>query len=49
MLFAKPLDIEAIDYFFDTLLYSGSVLAVAGIQSQGAVARSVRETISSAA
>lgn len=49
MLVAKPLDIEAIDYFFDTLLYSGSVLAVAGIQSQAAAARLVRDTISTAA
>jgi len=48
MLIAKPLDIEAIDYFFDTLLFSGSVLAVAGIQSQGA-ARPARDPISTAA
>jgi len=34
MLVAKPLDMEAIDYFFDTLLFCGSVLAVAGIQRQ---------------
>ena len=34
MLVAKPLDMEAIDYFFDTLLFCGSVLAVAGIQKQ---------------
>jgi uncharacterized membrane protein len=46
ILVAKPLDMEAIDYFFDTLLYSGSVLAVAGIQSQAAA---VRGTISTAA
>jgi uncharacterized membrane protein len=32
LLVAKPLDMEAIDYFFDTLLFSGSVLAVAAIQ-----------------
>jgi len=36
ILVARPLDIEAIDYFFDTLLFCGSVLAVAGIQSQPA-------------
>jgi uncharacterized membrane protein len=34
MLIAKPLDIEAIDYFFDTLLFSGSVLAIAAIQGR---------------
>jgi uncharacterized membrane protein len=49
MLVAKPLDMEAIDYFFDTLLYSGSVLAVAGIQSQAAAAQLVRDKISTAA
>jgi len=49
MLVAKPLDMEAIDYFFDTLLYSGSVLAVAGIQSQTAVARPDHNTIIKAA
>ena len=49
MLVAKPLDIEAIDYFFDTLLFSGSVLSVAGIQSLEAAARPVRSTISTAA
>jgi hypothetical protein len=32
MLVAKPLDIEAIDYFFDTLMFTGGVLAIAGIQ-----------------
>lgn len=31
MLVAKPFDMEAIDYFFDTLLFCGSVLAVARI------------------
>ena len=36
MLIAKPLDIEAIDYFFDTLLFCGSVLAVAGLQERRA-------------
>ena len=36
MLVAKPLDMEAIDYFFDTLLYSGSVLAIAGLQNPAA-------------
>jgi uncharacterized membrane protein len=49
MVVAKPLDIEAIDYFFDTLLFSGSVLAVAAIQSPAAAARAVRNTISTAA
>jgi uncharacterized membrane protein len=49
MLVAKPLDMEAIDYFFDTLLYSGSVLAVAGVQRQAVAARLVRDTISTAA
>lgn len=33
MLVAKPLAIEPIDYFFDTLLYCGSVLAVAAVQA----------------
>lgn len=49
MLLAKPLDMEAIDYFFDTLLFSGSVLAVAGIQSLAAATRLARGTISTAA
>lgn len=49
MLIAKPLDIEAIDYFFDTLLFGGSVLAVAGIQCQAAATRQVRDTIKTAA
>ena len=44
MLVAKPFDIEAIDYFFDTLLYSGSVLAVAGIQSQEPATRPALST-----
>ncbi len=39
MLVAKPFDIEAIDYFFDTLLLSGSALAVAAIQPQAAAGR----------
>ena len=34
MLIAKPLDMEAIDYFFDTLLFCGSALAVAGVQGR---------------
>jgi uncharacterized membrane protein len=49
ILIAKPLDIQAIDYFFDTLLFNGSVLAVAGIQSQTAATRPARNTISTAA
>jgi len=49
MLVAKPLDMEAIDYFFDTLLYSGSVLSVAGIQRQAVAVRLVRDTIRTAA
>ncbi len=49
MLVAKPLDMEAIDYFFDTLLFSGSVLAVAGIQGHEAAARPARGTVSTAA
>ncbi len=44
MLIAKPLDIEAIDYFFDTLLFSGSVLAVAGVQDRTAAELSVLGT-----
>jgi uncharacterized membrane protein len=32
MLVAKPLDIEALDYFFDSLLFCGSVLSIAGLQ-----------------
>jgi len=39
MLIAKPFDITAIDYFFDTLLLCGSVLAVAGIQEHSAARR----------
>jgi uncharacterized membrane protein len=34
ILIAKPLDIQAIDYFFDTVLFCGSVLAVAGFQER---------------
>jgi len=34
ILVAKPFDIEAIDYFFDTLLFCGSALAVAGLQGR---------------
>lgn len=49
MLVTKPLDMQAIDYFFDTLLFSGSVLAVARIQSHAAAARPARDTISTAA
>ena len=49
MLVAKPLDLEAIDYFFDTLLFTGSVLAVAGIQLHAAAGASARDTITSAA
>jgi len=49
MLIAKPLDIEAIDYFFDTLLFSGSVLAVARIQSRAAATRHALDTRSTAA
>jgi len=30
LLVARPLDLEALNYFFDTLLFSGSALAVAG-------------------
>ena len=49
MLISKPLDMRAIDYFFDTLLFSGSVLAVAGIQRQAAATRQLRKTITTAA
>ena len=49
MLSAKPFDIVAIDYFFDTLLFGGSVLAVAGIQSRAAAPRPAWNTISRAA
>jgi len=49
ILLAKPLDIEAIDYFFDTLLFSGSVLAVAGTQSEAAATRHVQDKIGTAA
>lgn len=47
MLVAKPLDLEAIDYFFDTLLFCGSVIAVAGIQERVLAMRSIpsRQTI----
>ena len=41
MLIAKPLAIQAIDYFFDTLLFGGSVLAVAAIQERDATHESV--------
>lgn len=41
MLVAKPLDLEAVDYFFDTLLYCGGVLSVAGIQRQVAATQSI--------
>ncbi len=44
MLIAKPLDMEAIDYFFDTLLFSGSVLAVAAVQDRTAAELSVLGT-----
>ncbi len=49
MLVVKPLDLEAVDYFFDTLLYCGGVLAVAGIQERAPVTRSIlsRQTITS--
>ena len=49
MLAAKPLDIQAIDYFFDTLLFSGSVLAVGRIQNPAMAARPVADKISTAA
>ena len=49
ILVAKPLDIEAIDYFFDTLLFSGSVLAVAGTQSEAAATRLAQDKIGTAA
>ena len=49
MLVAKPLDIQAIDYFFDTLLFGGSLLAVAGIQCQAAADRPVQNPITTAA
>lgn len=47
MLVVKPLDLEAVNYFFDTLLYCGGVLAVAGIQERAPVTRSIpsRQTI----
>jgi len=41
MLVAKPLEIQAIDYFFDTLLFCGSVLAVAGMQERAAIHESL--------
>jgi len=41
MLVAKPLDLEAMDYFFDTLLFCGGVLAVAGIQAPALATRPI--------
>jgi uncharacterized membrane protein len=49
MLVAKPFDIEAIDYFFDTLLFSGGVLAVGGIQSRAVATRHALDASSAAA